>query len=675
MDIEYPTEREEGKKKRSNKGHFSFGNPKCTLHMSMSSEFCGVPCALPNQWELHLQLLSRWHTNSDVVTAPASSEAQQCSRLVPQLRSLNFYADFYNEHHACCWPRTLLDTHMGQAAEAMAHESVSERAGTCLSSQDETTSPAGAVALPGRTDVLMQHVSQVAEQLFHAQQDTLPRAQRARRIVYHCAVPPVLRCSGRGDSLVYLLEGQMVLWHRCRGSASAEKRKDNGTCKRARPAGGGYACTHAQHSDALARDVFPLFLVMAPSTECAAYVDSETGSASEASQWRSRPLALALESVTRADEEPFKNCDDSDGEGEPSVGNESGGKCQCAGVSWYATYSSFSWLCNPLGNQHASSLVRTNATVPRVQRCRLPTKSGAAPVHKKGKRSAAGQLFGGDGATTDRGNSVSSNSGTGAVAEFLPPLSLAFDLYATVYTSDAARRHILTEMQASQFYTPHVTQTMRFGFGGSASAEAEAAEWQAGQLAAARSRRPGQLMRLLETKMKCRALITPCSSARSCVTDAEAHDEVGNVGTSTAAVGERNDNDDDSPPRKAACHTFPESDSTGQAQSSWQVFEVPCVRTVLLGTLCTRRPVTRERCAMSKGTTLVSVLRKRSQCEGSVAASVVQKPTADEPRGAPKEDWPLRVRLDSGTSVSPMVVLSPLSSLQDLSNAFRSVSQ
>ncbi|KPA86281.1 hypothetical protein ABB37_00508 [Leptomonas pyrrhocoris] len=624
----------------------------------MTFNFCGIPCTPPNQWELQFQPLI-------VDGASEASRTDAHHVVAPQLQSLDFYADFYNEHHTCCWPRTLFDTHIGEAAEAVACASakIHLKEGSSFS-PSEGGNVAGGVDGNGQynrketagnqADVYLQHVIQVAEQLFRAQLEKPPRAPHARRIVYHQAVPPVLRCSEHGDSLVYVLKGQIVLRHCCHCCDPHETSPTRNGCYSESKE---HRCSHAQRPDALARDIFPLFLLMVPSAECAGYLDSEAGSASESNEWRAQPMVLALESVSQANQAPEAtemsgDCSEGDGR-------------RRSGPRWCAVYSPFTWLCNPLGNQRVSSLLRTNAAVTRVPRRPPHTRSTPLFSSRRGRTSPF------PAEAPQRGGKGGRSNGGGVGAD-LSPLTLAFGLYATVYTSPAAKQHILAEVHTRLLYVPHVTQAVRFGFGGSTGADGEAAEENAAQLALARSRRPKQLMRLLESTMKYRAA-TPNSEVIVAAEDVKGEEGKDNDagpshGTTHAS------HDCISPPRKASRrHAQQEvTPITPAHQERSPVVEVPAVRTSFVGTLRTARPVARELCAVSRSTTLVSVIRKMSQPTQTGEGGCGQKLQACGQRDG-KEGWPLRVQMDRADKTPEVVELSPLHTLQDVANALRRV--
>ncbi|KPI90226.1 hypothetical protein ABL78_0608 [Leptomonas seymouri] len=625
----------------------------------MSWHFCGIPYTQPNQWELQLPPLA------DDGRAGASN-AEAVGALTLQLPSFDFYADFYNEHHTCCWPRTLFDTHVGEAAEAVERGCAEDKFGA-----DATFSPAEGEGKAGefegsqqdssrarrniKADVYVKHLIQVAEQLFGAQQEKPPRAPYARRIVYHNAVPPVLRCSEDSDAFVYVLQGQFVLQHCCRRRCSAEllqERRDFGCdCTEQQ-------CTHAQRMDALAGEVFPLFLIMVPSADCAGYVDSEAGSASKSNGWRAQPLVLALESVTPTDPAPTETKDHEK--------SNQGDEHRRGDPRWCATYSSFTWQCNLLGNQRMSSMVRTTAAVARVPRRRPRTRPAALfSLRREGKSPS-------DSVGLEQLNSQGGCRSSDGVAANLPPLSLAFDIYATVYTSKAAKQHVLSQMRASRIYVPHITRTIRFGFGGSTSADGEVVEMNDEKLALARSRRPKQLMRLLESSITLRSVL-PDNKA-SAPAEVDVRDEEG--GNHAGDLVHAPQECCCFPPRKTPCCVAQQEESQRTSAHPQQTCVVaePCVRTSFLGTLSTVQPIARELCVLPRSTSLVSVLRKRTQSEPGRGGTHQQKREACVQRDC-SGGWPLRVKIDVAADAERVVELSPLHTLQDLANALRDVSE
>jgi hypothetical protein len=611
----------------------------------MDASFCGIPCTLPNQWKLDIHI-------PVVESAPQSSPPVWRNVVTPQLQSLDFYADYYSEHHTCCWPRTLLDAHIGQAAEAVSQISVDHRrdrydsvAGKCKGEADDagrdiscTTQLLGS---GNHARVFTQHIIQVAEQLYRAQQERRPRAPHPRRIVFHNAVPPVLRCSDRGESLVYVLQGQVVLCHVCKRLPSTRQpngspawQGQNASCR-------GQWCTHAQLSDAVARDVFPPFLIMAPSQECAGYFDSEVGSASDSNRWHSKPLVLALESITRTgDATQQLKCDDNASVHVATVSD--GVAC------WRAAYSPFTWLCNPLGNAQVSPLVRTGAAVTRLPR-RCAHSRTSKELFQQHKKSSSLRFSSDDG------------SGSGGS---LSPLPIKFAIYATAYTSTAAKKRILAEMGTSQLYIPHVTQLLRFGFrGGDTGEESEE------QLSLARSRRPRQIMHLLESKLKYPISEAGNADAAQVSADAlaEADDKV------RGPVEHSHDGESCPPfkvPRKKGCDEA--STARGAVPGSSQVAEVPCAQMVLLGVLRTTRPVVRERCVMPKATTLSAVIPKTQRPEHQ-GDGTAENNTDGSGQQSTKGGWPLRITVDRPSDASAVVTLSPLSTLQELASALRRV--
>lgn len=626
-----------------------------------SSYFCGIPYTPSNQWELRLS--SPAATGSQLMT-PSS---RQHHDVVPHLKALNFFVDVYNEHHTCCWPRTLFDTHVGRAAEAvysLAESACSARqhrrkdSAVFKDSGEETEEEESKDASPA---VYVNHVMHVAEQLFRAQQEKVPRAPQARRIVYHGAVPPVLRCSPNSDSIVYVLQGQIELHHRCQRNTGGKAEEENSAESDAPPGQRRHcACRYVPRADALARDVFPPFLVMAPSGACAGFVDSEAGSASATSEWQASPLVLALESIAQADAAPTRHL---------------GGLTAEAAVNgddlWCATYSPFSWICSPLGNAHVSSLIRSTAAVLHVPR-RGSRVSRSVNTNTKTSTTAfaSHQRDGGRGRRDgDQNDTITSSTE-------LPPLHLAFDLYRTVYTSPAAQQHVLRELETAHLYKPHITQILRFGFGGSGSSGATAAgeeeeslqEVTAERLAAVYARRPSLLMRHLEA-----TLSVTNTAATSFIADAS----VVKVGEGTATEGASARLS--SPPRKVPRSTPTadlENSRVREEASGSCGREKPCVGLAHLALLRTAAPIARELCTLPRSTTLVSVLRKRSQ----------QRPQGEENEdvageaknaGHRRDGWPLRIGFGdvNGEQETCVAKLSSLDTLRDLAEALRRVSR
>lgn len=627
----------------------------------MSNKFCGVPCSPLNSWELQL-CGPAMETDAEF---PASNTH---SRLfTPQLQSLQFYADFYNDHHACCWPRTLLDTHMGLAADAISTPNVTstrkrERSDAMEPERAESGSDkggrgtdereTGAVVEEAKRRSYVQHVIQVVEQLASVQRLKTPRGPHARRIVYRQAVPPVLRCSESNDGLVYVLQGRIQLLHTCqhslpsKSSGEAGQRQHSASAQRS-------VCTHPCDVDGVARDVFPLFLVMAPSDECALFVDSEAGSACEATQWKSQPIVLSLESV-RSGENPRTPTNESELSSQFSLPTPVSGITD-EPISWCATYSVFTWIVNPLGNQYVSSLVRSVASDSRASRRRGKVTGTAKNNARKSALHSTAQEPG-----------------------FLAPLLFSFDLFGTVYSSTAAKRHILTEVEKYEFYTPHVTQAIRFSLGKHHRKEAEVAgdapalrdEVSEAQVRLAYARRPQQLMRLLDTTMKVPASCTDSSAAPagSSFTSSDTR-SLENGWRDTEVAGTlRNSNAS----LLAAASISENGDAmraTHPRDVQQQTEEVPCVQTVWLGTLRTTRPVARERCALARATTLAAVLPNVPPQDSNV-----ERKMCNNTHVADSERWPLRLSNVDGSAPSAKIDLTPLSTLQDLANALRGVS-
>lgn len=374
-----------------------------------ASHFCGLPCTESNAWEVHQ-------------CAPGFSL---------EIHELQFCADFYNAHHACCWPRLLLDTHLGRAAAEM------KAAGTSSAAAERVT-------------FYTDHIATVADQMFAAQQATLPRAPSVRRVLFHDSVPPVLRCHAQSDGGVYVLRGQLRLRHRCVLPLSSplppQTAEQQGTHEAAP------ACTHGATADALARDVFPLVLVMAPSETCASHVDADPPTASAATAWRAKPLVLALQSVTQ---EPPTAAGTQSSDTTPGTQQGLGQRT----AEWCARYTPFLWVCNPAGNQ-----------------CRSPASRGG-PSKGRGRQLKDAQ---GDGATS------------------LTPLRLSFTVHASQYTSASARLRVLEAIESGDTYSLHVTKRVRFSLAAPEVYERAVLGAEREALNQARGRRTRQLMRFFD---------------------------------------------------------------------------------------------------------------------------------------------------------------------------------
>ncbi|KAG5466864.1 hypothetical protein LSCM1_01041 [Leishmania martiniquensis] len=548
--------------------------------------FCGIPCSQPNGWEVH--------------QAPPAAALQGypgTAQFSLEVHELNFYADVYNEHHACCWPRLVLDTHLGQSAEEVAHAQAARSASRGSEGPFIVPPSVADGAADASSALYMDHVCAVMKQLYMAQLEKVPRAAFARRALFHQGVPPVLRCHEHSDSFVYVMSGQLRLFHRCR----------TGSWRKGRPCEGHRRhCTHGPTADHLARDVFPLVLVMAPADDCAPYVDAEPPVASAATQWRTKPLVLALESVVAVQSRSPEEAGEED-------------------EVWCAAYSPFTWVCSPLGNQKVSVLIKSTAALRRMPR----TQPHDAVKSAATKRAAMAR----------RPPPTGSELG-----DPLQPLGLCFTVYASLYTCEAAKERVFRSLASSDVYNLHVTRSMRFGLGGPDLYKRAVLGADDEALSHARSRRPAQLMRLLDEKLQ---LVTDTASRASesdmTGTAAAGHGATREVARPQMSKIPRRENDGEPP-------------STGGDAGSQETRFVPLVTAYRIAELRTVRPIEREWCRLPKSITLASILRQ---------------PTSS---ASPHSGWPLRVGRHTSDGSAPAAELSSLATLQELAEALRSVS-
>ncbi|GET92800.1 hypothetical protein, conserved [Leishmania tarentolae] len=551
-----------------------------------SGFFCGIPHNPPNAWEVHQGPAAK------PLKGPYGSPS-----LSLKVHELTFYADFYNEHHTCCWARLVLDAHLGKCAEEVAHANptvfVPQTPKQTFLGPSAETEDTTATSL----SLYTAHVANVMEQLYLRQQEKVPRAACARRALFHEGVPPVLRCHEHSDSFVYVLSGQLRLFHSCRIGNWTNN-----------PQGDGYQnrCSHGPTTDDLARDVFPLLLVMAPEDHCAQYVDAEPPVASAASQWRTKPLLLALESVETVP---------------PRTGNEGGEEQKL----WCAAYTPFTWICNPLGNQNVSVLFKSTAAMCRMPRTQKQdtAKSAAATRHRMPQKFQSREA---------------------EPRDSLQPLRLSFIVYASQYACETTKERILQALASSDVYNLHVTKTMRFGLGGADFHKRALLGVDEEALSHARSRRPAQLMRLLDEKLE----VVTQATWRTRNTEESLNTSSGD-NVSREPVG--------SPSLKAPRHEGNEDPPSPVDRAECALPRlVPSVATYRIGKLCTTRPIEREWCRLPKSTTL---------------ASVLPEPTSI---GSAHSGWPLRVVPHASEFSDLVVELSPMATLQDLAAALRSVS-
>ncbi|CAJ1012218.1 hypothetical protein Q4I28_007531 [Leishmania naiffi] len=547
--------------------------------------FCGIPHSRPNAWEvLQVPPPATWKDEDDT------------PHLSLEVHELKFYADFYKEHHTCCWPRLVLDAHLGKSSEEVAHAQSTSTASEDLGRTSPGPSGAAEDAAGASLALYVNHVAEVMEQLYRSQLAKVPRAAYARRAVFHQGVPPVLRCHEHNDSFVYLVSGQLRLFHRCRPRKLVRAHQVDECESR---------CTHGPTVEDVARDLFPLVLIMAPRDDCAAYVDAEPPVASAATQWRTKPLVLALERVEVV--------------GSPSL-DEAGEEDQV----WCAAYTPFTWVCNPLGNQKASVLAKSPAAMRRMPR----TQQHNAVKSTSSKRTAIAQHL--TLPDTELGDS-------------LQPLCLSFMVYASQYTCEAVRKRVVQSLASRDVYNLHVTKSMRFGLGGADLYKRAVLGTDEEALSHARSRRPAQLMRLLDDQLEC--VVNGTSKAAD---SEEKRNITSGDGATREFVG--------SPPLKLPRH---EADGEAPLRAGDVKCQlprlVPSVTTYPIAQLCTMRPIVREWCRLPRSTTL---------------ASVLPRPTSIT---SPHSGWPLRVRRHSNEGSAHVVELSSLATLWDLAAALRNV--
>ncbi|KAG5492703.1 hypothetical protein JKF63_01283 [Porcisia hertigi] len=489
--------------------------------------FCGIPCSPPNAWELHRL--------SPVAT---SQEHHGTSLFSLEVCDLKFYADFYNDHHKCCWPRVVLDAHLGKSADEVLQPQSRSTASDKVAHQQPASLTGPGLADGALLSVYGRHVAEVMEQLYLTQAEKLPRAALARRALFHQGVPPVLRCQEQSDDFVYVLSGRLQLFHACTRTTSPSypHLQARGSC-----------CTHGTSADDVARDVFPLVLVMAPGDDCVAYIDAEPPSASEATQWRTQPLVLALESV-----KPVSLADPN------GVGEK--------GEVWCAAYTPFTWICNPLGNQWAS--VKSATAVRRRPRRQQRDAAKSRYLRGPGEEAPAA----------------------------LEPLRLSFTVYASQYTCEDAKHRIVHSLASSNVYNLHVTKNMRFGLGGADLYKRVMLGVDEEALSQARGRRPAQLMRLLDEKVQ--VVDDPASKALESGEKPEI-----SLGDEAAirAVG--------SPSLKVPRLEGDDEPSATVADAERRCSHaIRAVTTYPIAQLCTQRPLEREWCRLPNCTTLASVL-------------------------------------------------------------------
>ncbi|KAG5491162.1 hypothetical protein JIQ42_01059 [Leishmania sp. Namibia] len=548
--------------------------------------FCGIPHSQPNAWEVH-----------QAAPVATSQGYQSISHFTLELHELRFYVDVYNEHHTCCWPRLVLDAHLGKSAKAVAHAETASAASQgverpFLGSSAVTEGTAGA-----SLSLYIDHISDVMKQLYRAQREKVPRAAYARRALFHQGVPPVLRCHEHSNSFVYVVSGQLRLFHSCRRGTVLNGHR----CDEHRR-----GCTHGPTADHLARDVFPLVLIMAPGDDCAEYVDAEPPVASAATQWRTKPLVLALESVEAAQSLPTAEA----------------GKVD---EVWCAAYTPFTWICNPLGNQKVSVLIKSTAATRRMPR----TQSQDAVKSASSKRAAMAKHV------QARGNEA---------GDLLPPLRLSFAVYAALYTCEAAKERVVQSLVSSDVYNLHVTKGMRFGLGGADLYKRAVLGTDEEALLHARSRRPAQLMRLLDEKLECVVHGAWGASGPGKKPNTGSADGASREAVRPAALQLPGGEDDSRPPWT-------------EGEAGCQVSHlVPLVTVHHIAQLCTARPIEREWCLLPKSITLTSVLRRPRSSASSHSG------------------WPLRVMRHTSEGSTHAVELSSLATLQELAAALRRMS-
>lgn len=266
--------------------------------------FCGVPYTQPIEWKF--ETVQPFSDKNAVVK--------------PRIEELKFYADFYNDHHRCCWPRTLFDAHLGQVAAISAASPCVVEESPKAERLEHQNSVATDTKLTKNPVVHLNHMATIADQLYEAQLQQPPRSPKARRVEFPFGTPPVFRCCNVGD-IVYVFSGRVFLDHLC-----------------------GSHCQHGELREATLEDVFPLLLVVRAGEGCAGFLQSQPVPPAGAVTASSTQVLLMLEEIA-----PYTRWNVAQQNESQEVG--SGGL-----VGWSGRYTAFDFICTPLGNEHISSL-------------------------------------------------------------------------------------------------------------------------------------------------------------------------------------------------------------------------------------------------------------------------------------------------------------------------------
>lgn len=379
------------------------------------SSFVALPYTRVAGWSLH-QLDTSLNYLPERGSVPSlvdhsirdsETEADEEARTPLDLfvQTIDTVVDVYNAHHHCCWPRLMLDSRVAESAQRVGASG--EQA-----SAVEAAERAEAVALASyvtRLHALLQERTQ--------------RTAFTRRVVYRNELPPVLRCVS-DKSVVYTIEGTFVL--RERESAACTKREDGQHPPRRE---GCYCSGSEARAMQRRRRRFPLFLTVAASESCAAYLRSHsrtTAASSTAliagdSTVCATPQLLVLQDIHPAP------CATPSSEASPA---------EDASLLLEAVYSSFSFVFSPSGNA-----LRPGGGKPHQ------TQSGDASV----PTSSAGSHLCGDGGDT------------ASVAAPLDPLRVEFDVYVDRYPSQEAREATVGLVTSLLDYSPTTSFATRFG--------------------------------------------------------------------------------------------------------------------------------------------------------------------------------------------------------------------
>ncbi|CCW62126.1 unnamed protein product [Phytomonas sp. EM1] len=303
-------------------------------------DFMGIPYTKPIHWLLNTNGTTPPLFEQSNLRPVLQAEHASWFPFIVSVEVLDTVVDVYQKHVKCCWPRILIEARVAEAHDRLKKAPTPEVCAPLFAASPELLKRRGLLPLPQEGVALACNSQQAAmahqlgiflKAVYACQTERPPRSKpNAQRIVFRNQLPSVFRCQENSNDVVYMITGALKLVYK---EEPLTSNRNVDSCLKQK--------NFAEHKREVLRK-FPMMMAIAPSSNCAAYVQSERASSASSDNHAPKPQILILKEFRLR-----SNTNDDNQEGDRGLQRGDG----IQEMVWEGIYSSFTWFLNPHGNK------------------------------------------------------------------------------------------------------------------------------------------------------------------------------------------------------------------------------------------------------------------------------------------------------------------------------------